>query len=161
MLAGPVRFNEHSNDRQALPTKGGDHMAKPIPISILIVDNDEITKDILLRLITHRLPNAVIHVTSQFESALSLCTSLKIDLVLTTTSMQPTSSNDMLDSIRRIENNTIKIIIMTSSSDKHELNKMSSIKNSYIIGKPIDINELMTLITAKISEIEAERIHPS
>lgn len=136
-------------------------MAKPIPISILIVDNDEITKDILLRLITHRLPNAVIHVTSQFESALSLCTSLKIDLVLTTTSMQPTSSNDMLDSIRRIENNTIKIIIMTSSSDKHELNKMSSIKNSYIIGKPIDINELMTLITAKISEIEAERIQPS
>lgn len=136
-------------------------MAKPIPISILIVDNDEITKDILLRLITHRLPNAVIHVTSQFESALSLCTSLKIDLVLTTTSMQPTSSNDMLDSIRRIENNTIKIIIMTSSSDKHELNKMSSIKNSYIIGKPIDINELMTLITTKISEIEAERIQPS
>lgn len=50
---------------------------------------------------------------------------------------------------------------MTSSSDKHELNKMSSIKNSYIIGKPIDINELMTLITTKISEIEAERIQPS
>lgn len=136
-------------------------MAKIMPISILIVDNDELTKDILLRLITHRLPNAVIHVTSQFESALSLCTSLKIDLVLTTTSMQPTSSNDMLDSIRRIENNPIKIIIMTSSSDKHELDKMSSIRNSYIIGKPIDIDELMTLITAKISEIEAERMQLS
>lgn len=133
-------------------------MAKPVPISILIVDNDELTKDVLFRLITHRLPNALIHVTSQFESALSLCTSLKIDLVLTTTSMQPTSSNDMLDSIRRIENNPIKIIIMTGSSDKHELDKMSGFKNSYIIGKPIDINELMALITAKIREIEAERL---
>ncbi len=72
--------------------------------------------------------------------------------------MQPTSSNDMLDSIRRIENNPIKIIIMTSSGQKDELDRMSGIENSYIIGKPINIEELITLVNDKIVEVERERL---
>ncbi|MBJ6752077.1 MULTISPECIES: response regulator [Geomonas] len=126
--------------------------------SILIVDNDEITRDLICRLISFRIPNAVIHATSKFESALELCKTLRIDIVITATSMQPTSSNDMLDSIRRIENNPIKIIIMTSSGQKDELDRMSGIENSYIIGKPINIEELITLVNDKIVEVERERL---
>lgn len=125
--------------------------------SILIVDNDEITKDLLFRLITFRIPHVILHATAKFESALELCKTLNIDIVITTTSMQPTSSNDMLDSLRKIENNPIKIIIMTSSGQKDELDRMSSIENSYLIGKPIDIEELVTLVNDKIAEIERER----
>lgn len=125
--------------------------------SILIVDNDDLTRDIIFRLITHRIPNSIIHATASFESALDLCSKLKVDIVITTTSMQPTSSNDMLDTIRKIGHNPIKIIIMTRSGQKNELDRLSTIANTYIIGKPINVDELTTLVNDKIAEVEMGR----
>ena len=130
-------------------------------ISILIVDNDEITRDILFRLVSHRLPNAILHVTARFELALYLCETFQVDILITTTSMPPTSSNDMLEAVRGIEYNPTKIIIMTSSGDQKVLDKLSNIPNTYIIQKPINMNELIDLINEKIAEIEIGRLGQS
>lgn len=126
-------------------------------ISILIVDNDDLTGELLFRLITHRLPNAIIHITAKFELALDLCTKFNVDILVTSTSMPPTSSDYMLDSIRNIPGNPTKIIIMTSSCRSSELNMLAGIHNTYIIRKPIDADELINLIKTRITEIEMKR----
>ena len=126
-------------------------------ISILIVDNDELTGELLYRLITHRLPNAIIHITAKFELALDLCSKYSVDIIVTSTSMPPTSSNYMLDGIRNIKGNPIKVIIMTSSCKNTELDKLAGIENTYIISKPINIDELFTLVKDRIAEVEKKR----
>lgn len=123
-------------------------------ISILIVDNDELTGELIFRLITHRLPNAIIHITAKFELALDLCSKFSVDIVVTSTSMPPISSNYMLDSIRNIKGNPIKIIIMTSSCGSTELDKLTGIENTYIISKPINTDELFALVKDRIAEVE-------
>jgi len=75
--------------------------------------------------------------------------------------MPPTSSNDMLEAVRGIEYNPTKIIIMTSSGDQKVLDKLSNIPNTYIIQKPINMNELIDLINEKIAEIEIGRLGQS
>lgn len=130
-------------------------------ISILIVDNEEIARDILFRLVSRSLPNAILHVTAKFELALYLCATFKVDILITTTSLPSNSSNDMLEAVRGIEYNPIKIIIMTSSGDKNVLDKLSNIPNTYIIQKPINMSELIDLINEKIAEIEIGRLGQS
>lgn len=127
-------------------------------ISILIVDNDELTGELLFRLITHRLPNAIIHVTPKFELGLELCYKFSVDIIVTSTSMPPTSSDYMLDSIRRIPGNPIKIVIMTSSGKTAELEKLAGIENTYIISKPINTDELVSLVKDRITEVETKRL---
>ena len=130
-------------------------------ISILIVDNEEIVRDILFRLVSRSLPNAILHVTAKFELALYLCATFKVDILITTTSMPPNSSNDMLEAVRGIEYNPVKIIIMTSSGDENVLDKLSNIPNTFIIQKPINMNELIDLINEKVTEIEIGRLGQS
>lgn len=127
-------------------------------ISILIVDNDELTGELLFRLINHRLPNAIIHVTTVFELALELCYKFVVDILVTSTSMPPISSDYMLDSIRKIPGNPIKIIIMTSSGKAAELEKLAGIENTYIISKPINTDELVALVKDRVTEIETKRL---
>jgi DNA-binding NarL/FixJ family response regulator len=125
-------------------------------ISILIVDNDNVTRDILTGLVAHGLPNVIIHVTATFESALELCINLQVDIVVTATSMPPKKSDDMLDAIRNIEYDPIKIIVMTTSSPGNVPIKLTA-ANTSIISKPVNIEELITLIKCKIALIEAGR----
>jgi DNA-binding response OmpR family regulator len=126
-------------------------------ISILIVDNDELTGELLLHLITYRLPNAIIHVTAKFDLALELCSKFNVDIVVTSTSMPPTSSDYMLDSIRKIPGNPIKIVIMISSGKNAELEKLAGIDNTYLITKPINTDELISLVKDRIADVEMKR----
>lgn len=123
-------------------------------ISILIVDTDKITRDILLRLLEFQLPDASFHITARFESALEMCKLFGINLLITATSVPPQQSDAMMEAIRALRPDAIKIIIMTTESRIQELEKLTCIPNTYIIGKPIDLNELIKLIVDKTAEIQ-------
>lgn len=123
-------------------------------ISILIVDTDKITRDILLRLLEFQLPYASFHITARFESALEMCKVFGINLLITATSVPPHQSDAMMEAIRTLGPDAIKIIIMTTESRKEELEKLTDIPNTYIIGKPIDLNELTMLIIDKTAGIK-------
>ncbi|MBJ6749901.1 response regulator [Geomonas anaerohicana] len=129
-----------------------------MPVSILIVDNDELTRDILFRIVGFSLPDAVIHVTAKFELACEICVKFKVNIVVTTTSIPPTSSDLMIDAVHKIGPDPIKIIIMTGESQQIKLDKIISIPNTYIVQKPINVEELLSLIKDKIAELnELER----
>lgn len=123
-------------------------------LSILIVDTDKITRDILLRLLEFQLPYATFHITARFESALEMCKLFGINLLITATSVPPLQSDAMMEAIRALGPDAIKIIIMTTESRKDELEKLASIPNTYIIGKPINLNELIRMIIDKAAEIK-------
>lgn len=123
-------------------------------ISILIVDNDKVTRDILLRLLDFNFPDTILHVTARFESAMEMCRIFAVNIVITTTSIPPERCDDMIDALRSITFNPIKIIIMTPESRPYVLEKICSEPNTYVVSKPIDVNVLVELITSKIAELE-------
>jgi CheY-like chemotaxis protein len=123
-------------------------------ISILIVDTDKITRDILLHLLEFELPHVAFHITARFESALEMCKIFRVNILITTTSVPPTQSDTMMEAIRTLGPDPIKIIIMTTESREVELNKLTLIPNTYVIGKPIDLNELVRMVIDKTAEIQ-------
>jgi DNA-binding NarL/FixJ family response regulator len=127
-------------------------------ISVLIVDNDELTRDILMHLVAFRFPNVIIHVTAVFEHALELCGVLKVDMVITTTTRPPDRSDAMLHCLRGIKNDPVKIIIMTSSGEDIRPEGMYNSPNTYLIPKPINMDDLIVMVKDRISDIEAERL---
>lgn len=124
-------------------------------ISILIVDTDKITRDILLRLLEIELPYAAFHVTARYESALEMCKIFQVNMLITATSVPPTQSDAMMEAIRTLGPDPIKIIIMTTETREEELEKIACIPNTYIIGKPIVLTELIKLIVDKTAEIQS------
>lgn len=136
----------------------GEERKIAMAVSILIIDNDEITRDVLARLVAYRLPNAILHVTAEFDYAKELCASCKVDIVITTTSMPPDRSGNMLRSLREMPYDPVKIIIMTSSGGYRHLEELYTATNTYLIPKPINMDHLIRLLQERIAEIEANRV---
>lgn len=126
-------------------------------ISVLVVDNDETARNIVVKFIEYGLPNVIIHITAAFESALELCKAFPIDIVVTTTSWPSEASDLMLKQLRGIKNDPLKIIIMTSSSPREELRELESIPNTSLIPKPLNMEEFSTLLIKRIAQIGQER----
>lgn len=123
--------------------------------SVLIVDNDDMTRNILSRALTHELSDTIIHTTENFDLILDLYYKFKIDIIVASTSAFSSNYDVMFSAIRSIKNNPVKIIIMTSSRDKCDLDNLSDIPGTHIIQKSMNLIQLVSLINCFISEIKS------
>lgn len=121
--------------------------------SVLIVDNDEVTRNILSRALTHELSNTIIHTTDNFDLILELYFRFKIEIIVVSTSAFSSNSDVMLSAVRSIKNNPVKIIIMTTPRDKYDIDKHSDIPGTHTIRKSMNLIQLVSLINSLILEI--------
>jgi DNA-binding NtrC family response regulator len=111
-------------------------------ISILIVDEFEITRSAMAHMLAMKMPNVNIHVADDYGASVHLCAHHEVDILITDMKRASLRIHDIFERITSARRG-IKLILMTGSSDKQELAGVSGMKNVYLLDKPIDFIELI------------------
>jgi DNA-binding NtrC family response regulator len=120
-------------------------------LSILIVDDYELTRSALAHLVAVKLPHATIQVTGDYHSALGLCSTPGIDIVITDLKRASARMHDLFEQITS-NNAGIHLILTTGSNDQEDLARVSRMHNAHLLEKPVDFLELLALIQAIVDE---------
>jgi DNA-binding NtrC family response regulator len=122
------------------------------PLSILIVDDYEITRSALAHLIAVKMPDAQVRVTADYASSVGLCSLHQVDIVITDLKR---ASSHMVDIFQRISaaNSGIKLILTTGCRDDEELAEVSGMSNARLLEKPVDFAVLIETIQNLVDEM--------
>jgi DNA-binding NtrC family response regulator len=120
-------------------------------LSVLIVDDYELTRSALAHLIAVKMPNAAIHVTGDYGSAPGLCSSHSIDIVITDLRHASARAHDMFEQIIS-HRSGIHLILTTGSNDHEDLARVSGMPNTHLLEKPVEFSELLALVQMIVNE---------
>jgi len=123
----------------------GRHKRFAPPLSILIVDDFEVTRSALAHLIAMRMPDATIQVADDYASTISLCSHHDIDIVITDMKRASLQGPDIFERITSAKQG-VKLILMTGSSDREELADVSRLANAHLLEKPVDFSQLIEVM---------------
>jgi DNA-binding NtrC family response regulator len=119
-------------------------------ISLLIVDDFEITRSALAHLVAMEMPNAAIHVAGDYGASVYLCAHHEVDIVITDLKRASLRIHDIFERITSARPG-IKLILMTGSSGG-ELAGVAGMANAYLLDKPVDFNELIEVVRKFVDE---------
>lgn len=118
----------------------------PAPfLSLLIIDDYEITRTALARLISLSLPDATVHVADDYEAGIDLCSRLGVEVVITDLRRAARRASNIFERISRIDGR-IRLVLLTGSSDKAELAGVSGLAKVTLLEKPVDVEVLLEAI---------------
>ncbi|HLO26686.1 MAG TPA: response regulator [Geobacteraceae bacterium] len=115
------------------------------PLSMLIVEDDKLTLDILARVIARKFPAATINVAENGKIGLEFFKEHVPDIVITDINMPEMDGIQMAREIKAIKADT-KFIVLTAYSNKSYLMQFREIGCCAYLMKPIDFGKLCDAI---------------
>ncbi|HEX2769429.1 MAG TPA: response regulator, partial [Geobacteraceae bacterium] len=124
--------------------------------TILYVEDDESTRDIVTLLLTKKFPDATLIVAENGQAGLDAFRKHFPDIVVTDVKMPVMDGIRMAKEIRELNKET-RIIITTAVSDINRILEAIDIGINHYVLKPIDHNKLVSIIKSCMTCIEQER----
>lgn len=121
-------------------------------LSILIVEDDSITCEMIGRIIAQEFPNVIINIAESGEQGVELFKKHLSDIVITDINMPKYDGFQMACKIRLIKDD-IHFIVLTGHSEKAQMEKFNEIGITDYLVKPIDFGKLFAAIEKCIAEI--------
>ena len=125
-------------------------------ISILAVEDDKVTREVLNLMIPRKFPDVTIYTTENGRTAVELFKKHKPEIVITDIQMPEMDGIEMAGEIKAIEADT-KFIVVTAYSNTSYYEKFSNIGFHDFLPKPIEFDKLFAAIEKCIAEITMER----
>ena len=131
------------------------------PISILVVEEDDLTREILANIIPKRFPHAIVYSAATCKAGMELMNTRSPDIVITDIVMSETDYVRMSDRIPSVKPDT-KLIVITTDSERTVRNNapLSSITVDHYLFKPVRCPDLFAAIEQCIDKKAAGRISP-
>jgi two-component system, sensor histidine kinase and response regulator len=124
--------------------------------SILVVEDDKVTRELIGRLFGRKYPKAAIYLAENGKVGVELFEMYAPDLVVTDINMPVMDGIRMAGEIRAMEA-AAKFIVITAYSDMDYLDKFTGIGFSAFLTKPIEFDRMFAAIEKCFAEIEQER----
>lgn len=121
-------------------------------LSVLIVEDDELAKNIICHLIAKKFPGSTINLAENGEMGVQLSREHAPDLVITDINMPKLDGIQMASEIKMIKDD-VKFIVLTGYSDTYCQEKLSEIGITDLIVKPVRFGALLALVEKCIGEI--------
>ena len=125
-------------------------------ISLLVVDDDKMARDVLSLMIAREFPNSSIYFAENGRTGVELFKEHTPDIVITDISMPVMDGIQMAGEIRSMKDDT-KFIVLTGYSETDYSSKISEFGIKEYILKPIVFKRLFAAIENCIDEITVER----
>jgi YesN/AraC family two-component response regulator len=125
-------------------------------ISLLVVDDDKMARDVLSLMIARQFPNSSLYFADNGRTGVELFKEHTPDIVITDISMPVMDGIQMADRIKAIKNDT-KFIVLTGYSETDYSSKITEFGVKECILKPIVFKRLFAAIENCIHEISMER----
>lgn len=125
-------------------------------LSILLVEDDKSSSDILHSMLSMRFPAARIFSAGDGNEGLDCIRSHEPDIVITDINMPEMDGFGILAGIPAIKPD-IRVIVVTAHSDRQNLERITSTGvDVEIVHKPLDFKELFAAITRCIASLPVE-----
>jgi PAS domain S-box-containing protein len=124
-------------------------------IGLLYVEDDQVTRDIVVRMIRMKFPDLVLHAAENGKSGLDLYRVHAPQIVVTDINMPVMDGIRMAGEIKALDPDAI-IIVVSAYSDSHYLMNAIDIGVNHYLLKPIDHKKLFALLERCISGIVLE-----
>jgi YesN/AraC family two-component response regulator len=125
-------------------------------ISLLVVDDDKMARDVLSLMIAREFPNSSIYFAENGRTGVELFKEHTPDIVITDISMPVMDGIQMACEIRSMKDDT-KFIVLTGYSETDYSGRISEFGIKEYILKPIVFKRLFAAIENCIDEITVER----
>jgi YesN/AraC family two-component response regulator len=125
-----------------------ESISKPMPaISMLLVEDEKITLDLLSLILTKKYPDVALHTAINGSTGLELFKKHTSDIVITDINMPEMSGIQMASTMRSIKPDT-KFIALTGTWDKIDLQDSveKGFEFDHFIVKPVAFQELFAAI---------------
>lgn len=132
-----------------------ESVSDPEPlISILLVEDEEATLELLAIIIPKKFPEALLHTAINGRTGLDLFITYTADIVITDINMPEMDGMQMADNIRAIKPDT-KFIVITGKSEKFLQQDLTAQRAEFdhCIAKPVVFQKLFTAIEQCLGEI--------
>lgn len=121
--------------------------------SILLVDNNDISRETIARLVTLKLPRLKLYTTKSIATAVDVCAKTKVDILIVDLSQNENLGTQFVKQIR-LSNKTIQFILVTDRGELEEISDLDCNENCTITRMPIDLSELLAIINKYVIVIE-------
>jgi YesN/AraC family two-component response regulator len=128
-------------------------------ISILVVDDDKVTREVLDLMIPKKFPNATIYSTENGRTAVELFKKHNHGIVITDIQMPVMDGIEMAGEIKAIRADT-KFIVVTAYGNTSYYEKFNNIGFHDFLSKPIEFEKLYAAIERCIAEITNNPAEP-
>jgi CheY-like chemotaxis protein len=122
------------------------------PKKVLIVDAEQLSRDILSKILSRYLGCEVFKASSSSE-ALSFLQSKKFDLLIVDLVMPGIFAVKLIEKIRLLKSE-ISIIIVTGNANDNDIGRLKSMGVKRIVYKPIKISSLLEMVADILIEKE-------
>jgi len=132
-------------------------------ISILVVEDDRVTLDVIKLMIAKKYPDAVLYSADRARTGIELFKKHAPEIVVTDISMPEMDGIEMAREIKTIKADT-KFIVLTAFGDEIHVNKFREIGFHDFFPKPIEFAKLFVAIEKCIAELannQARQMPPS
>ena len=132
------------------------HQAREQAVTLLYVEDDEITRETVCTMLARRFPELVIHSAPDGASGLELFTEIAPDLVITDVKMPGMNGIEMA---RRIleRSSSVPIIVTSAHSDMEYLIDSIEIGISRYVMKPIDSSKLFRALESCLATVRVAK----
>jgi YesN/AraC family two-component response regulator len=121
-------------------------------ISILVVEDDKVTREVLDLMIPKKFPNVAVYTTENGSTAVELFKKHRPGIVITDIQMPEMDGIEMAGEIKSINADT-KFIVVTAYSNTSYYYKFNDIGFHDFLPKPIEFDKLFAAIERCIAEI--------
>jgi len=125
-------------------------------ISMLIVEDEKVIREVMDVMISRRFPDAAIYVAENGKAGVELFIKHTPEIVITDIQMPVMDGIRMAVEIKSIHNGT-RFIVLTAFSNTNYYERFNDIGFHDFLPKPIEFARLFAAITACIDEIMMER----
>lgn len=136
-----------------------DGKSSPKPsVSIMVVEDDRKSKELLVTVISKKFPGLAIHVAVNGKTGLELFKIHTPDIVVTDINMPEMDGVQMIDRIKTVKPDA-KIIVLTADTGKTALqdSEGKGMEIDHYLMKPVDFGELFSAIEQSRGEIALQR----
>jgi YesN/AraC family two-component response regulator len=126
------------------------------PISMLIVEDEKVIREVMDFMISRRFPDAAIYIAENGKAGLELFKEHMPEIVITDIQMPVMDGITMAVEIKSIQSGT-KFIVLTAFSNTGYYEKFNEIGFHDFLPKPIEFDKLYSAIETCIDGIMTER----
>jgi len=127
----------------------------PHSISMLIVEDEKVIREVMDVMISRRFPDAVVYVAENGKAGVELFIKHNPEIVITDIQMPVMDGITMAEAIKSLQRGT-KFIVLTAFSNTDYYEKFNEIGFHYFLPKPIEFERLYAAIESCIEEVSAE-----
>lgn len=117
----------------------------PLPLSILIVEDEQPVREAIGRLISRKYPEVVVYLAGNGKEGVTIFRQNNPRIVITDINMPEMDGVTMAHAIRSLEEST-RFIVTSASSDDRPLDEMAQIGVQEFVPKPLDLSRLISAI---------------